>query len=414
MSNRASAPPGSGGGGSGSQTQTQPPTQNLSVILTAERPLVVNQRSFNSPEAFISHLRTLAPRDRLNALHTLQNAVRQIGDRMMDAVEQIWTYVEQDPGIQQVITGQEARFRDEFTMLRNLTTNRRQARQRHQEGRNRAMQWASQPFLDVIIPAVTNNSTGVLDAFASLRRTANVDPLTAMQRASTFRLHRLARVGRFATGYARTDSAITSGDLALVGSVEAPVTHPNWQPPINNAIHRHNLVPLAAGLYTVAGSVPLQASVTVAITNNSQAGGPALALPRTPGRNSPASPRLQTIASGGRDSAQASAPVTPTRMDPDQAVQSIEGERYNFRQNANPPSGFYQDLPPARPTQPGPQPTGLAQYRQDVASGQRRRRASSTLYTLGPGAQGRQTPSAQTEDSDVAAGKRREMTPDRI
>ena len=177
--------------------------------------------------------------------------------------------MKQDPGIQQVITSQEARFQDEFTILRNLITNRRQARQRYQEGRNRAIQQASQPFLDIIIPAVTNNSTGVLDAFTSLRRTANVDPLTTIQRTSTFQLYRLTRVGRFATSYTRTNSAITLGDLALVGSVEALVTHLNQQPPINNAIYRYNLVPLAVSLYTIVGSIPLQASITVAITNNS-------------------------------------------------------------------------------------------------------------------------------------------------
>ena len=381
---------------------------------------------------------------------------------MGDVVDEVWTYVETDQGIGEATRGRRDQFNDEFQTLRNVAVARRHARNRQQEGRRRILESVSPDFLDTLVPALTNNSTGVLDALRNVVHRGGLDPLTAIQRANTIRLHRLARVGGFAQGYARTNPLIESGDISLVTEYQHGGGNPNWQPRIDDAIRQHRLVRLAAGLYTIPTQAPV--SIARALTNNGRPwdpNAPPASLPAaeplgTPQNRSPATPRVQTIqtiqatGSGSR----APSPASPLAGVSNVVLPSIEGsDRPVLRPNAGLPEGAYREPPAPRPQRPGPQPAGLAQYREDVMAGRRRERASSTPASPGPGPQPQGRPASPASRvgspgpgpssrgrpaspasrvgtpppgpsgprpstplgqsiSDVAAGKRRELTPD--
>jgi hypothetical protein len=381
------------------------PRSNTSLTLTATNPLTIDNRTFTSAQEYINYLRTLAPPSRLTSLTQFQRSIQGAMDRMGDIADEVWTYVENDAGIATFIQGRQAQFNLDFSLLQNAVITRREARNRQTEGRRRLLEVVNSDFLDILVPALTNNSTGILDGLRSTIRNSNLDPLTVIQRASLIRLHRLARLGGFGMGYARRNPEIESGDISHVIGYPFLQGDPNWQPHINAAIQEAGLVQIPGNLYVRASQVP--PNLRNALTGNgrpwdpnARVGSIAGPIPSTPARLQPAlSPRVQTIQSTRGATGQGSASplagrggsrqgsASPMALDPDTALPSVErSSRPNLRPNAGLPPGGYRIPPAPRPAR-GPavqQPATPTQQGSSVA-GQRRPRESDSPS---PGPQG--------------------------
>ncbi|KAL6245340.1 hypothetical protein RBB50_008115 [Rhinocladiella similis] len=269
-------------------------------------PITYDNHSFNSVTDFIAFLRGLpnAP-ERLRHLERFQHFVVGLRNAIFDGIESVWTFVENDRDIQTIHAINPARFDETFSTLANIATNVRRDRDRKSEAHRRLGTWASAAFLYTVIPSLTNNSVGVLDALQVARR-RGVTPLRALQNADRERRHRLARVAEYATGYATRTELITSGDITrgnAVNAVHDARPDPARDALIQQAMRGVDMFHGPGGVYWRHGGVP--ARVQDALANEGQP----LPLPAARG---PIDPRVQTVQTERALPAGAVAPATPS------------------------------------------------------------------------------------------------------
>jgi Ulp1 protease family, C-terminal catalytic domain len=214
--------------------------------------LHVNGAWINSMQEVADYLNTLNPDQVVNTIRGIQDQIQDNSEYLQDVASSLWQLMQTRQDLRERRARNIEAFENEFQVILNGHNQSTLRRNRIAEAQRRlTASWMTPIFFETVVLNQTNGSSAVLDALYAARTYGL--PGRVIQRASDFRLQRLARIGPYSR-YGTTDLTITPQDIKNAADNSNPT--PASEAHENEAARINGLIADRRGIHWLGGVPP--------------------------------------------------------------------------------------------------------------------------------------------------------------